>query len=311
MEAQLFGPRRNATGVRICKTSCNSFACSDCGPLVGYQTRQRLLDRYASAGIDQVGLCTLTINDDVVAGTPEEQYAYIRDHRLIGDFVRHLRTALGVDVGYFRVCEFGKKTGRLHYHLLIDDLGRLHRDKLHALQDWSQRHLGTMDYKYRSVLRGVRYVCKYLTKGSDGSLPDFVLDMNGFKFFSSSRGFWMTRRIPRERTKPAEPTKRNQRTLRVRLLACGESVIGLAQSIDEHGERKHGFAFTLRVPLGKLAQILAEEAPEQILGVNSSWPTGSPRWIDVGLEMGRKLAALAYQGADRRAAASAARGGSP
>ncbi len=179
-------------GVRLCRKGCDSFACKVCGPVAGLRLAERLTDRYKAAGVERIGFFTLTISDAVLPFGEKEQYRRIVEGRLIGEFMRKVRSVLGVCGPHFRVCEFGGKKNRLHFHLLVDDLRLIKPRRLKELQGWCQQHIGTMDYKYLPAKAGIRYACKYVTKGSRGQLPEFVLNASGFKFYSVSRGFWMS-----------------------------------------------------------------------------------------------------------------------
>ncbi len=283
-----------AVGVRLCMVGCGSLACPVCGPVAGLRLRDRLIARYKEAGVSQVGLVTLTISDQVLWMDASEQYESIRDRRLISEFIRFLRSVTGADGGYFRICEFGGKSNRLHYHLIVDNMGRLGREQLQRLQSWCQERLGTMDYKFRPVGVGVKYVCKYVTKGSTDTLPDFVLDANGFKFYSTSRGFWLGEvNLKRERKQPTE--SRHQRPLRVRLTRCGDGTVGLSEVISEDGELVRRFAFALPIPFGCVMRILEQMPQDCVERVGSDWPVGVSRWVDVDVEcLGELLETAAW-----------------
>ncbi len=296
---------------RVCLEGCRSFACENCGPLVGLNLRDRLLARYEAAGVREVGLITLTISDKVLAPSSEEQYEAIRDQRLVGEFVRLLRHVTGVSAPYFRICEFGGKSNRLHYHLMVDGLGRLPLELLGRLQAWCQSHLGTMDYKYRPTKVGVRYVCKYVTKGSGESLPDFVLDRHGFKFYSTSRGFWG--KTEEERVASRHGVAREQRTLRVRLQRCGSRTVVLSKVIAEDGSERKRFVASLEIPFGRLMDIVVQSGFAGIADMSSAWPIGVVRWVDVEVAaLGELLEVAAWASSDgSRGPAGGARGPRP
>lgn len=255
-------------GAKLVRDGCRSIWCSECGPGVGWKLRKRLEKRYRLKRIKRAGMATLTCSPAIVGEDLEQQFSYVKAERLVSRFVRELRNVVGKAIAYFAVMEFHHKSKQIHFHLVLDDLGKLNKAQLKAMQDWCQEHMGTFDYKYMSCKRAVGYCLKYLTKGSHEQLPEWCLDYEGrIRPYSTSRGFWHDAK-PRKQSEPTGKT-RKERTLRYRIQKCKTAgVVGIKEAATEQGELVHRFAFTSSIPFEdwKLAalQVIPSDRLEEV-----------------------------------------------
>jgi len=235
---------QEVVGVKVVRSGCRSIWCPECGPGQGWRLRRRLEARYRAKQVHRVGFATLTCSPAILGDDLEQQFEYLKAHRLIARFVREVRRLVGRKMAYFSVMEFHHRSQQVHFHLMLDGLGRLDRSTLKALQDWCQIHMGTFDYKYVSRERAVGYCVKYLTKGSYERLPDWCLDYEGrIRPYTASHGFWHDTE-PRENTEPTGQT-RQERTLRYRIEKCGdEGVVCVRQCVKDDGELVQRYSFS-------------------------------------------------------------------
>jgi len=172
---------------KLVSCRCRGWMCPSCGGRRGYAFRARLDDRFEGREMAHVGLVTLTCSPYVLGGSQADQWRTVRNERLVSEFVREFRRVVGVAGDYVAVAEF-QKSGRIHYHLLIDGVGRLDKRSIGVIQKWAQRRMGTFDYKYVDMKKGIGYVTKYLVKG--GTIPDWAIAESDFRMYSTSRGYW-------------------------------------------------------------------------------------------------------------------------
>ncbi|GJM23866.1 MAG: hypothetical protein DHS20C16_02810 [Phycisphaerae bacterium] len=255
-------------GAKLVRDGCRSIWCAECGLGVGWKLRKRLEERYRVKRVRRAGMVTLTCSPAILGSDLQQQFEQVKAQRLVSRFVREFRRVVGKPIDYFSVMEFHHRSKQIHFHMALDDLGRLSKRKLIAMQDWCQEHMGTFDYKYMSREEAVGYCLKYLTKGSQDQLPEWCLDYKGrIRPFTASRGFWHDSK-PR---KQCEPTgkKRNERTLRYRIQRCKTAgVVGIKEAATEQGELVHRFGFTSSIPFEdwKLAalQVIPSDRLEEV-----------------------------------------------
>lgn len=245
-------------GCRLVRNGCRSVWCPTCGPVQGARLRERLIQRFKEREVSMVGFATLTCSPAVLGDDLEGQFLAVKDGRLVSRFVRLFRQVTGKDGSYLSVMEFHKKSGQVHFHVVLDGGGRLTREALVELQAWCQQHMGTFDYKYMASERAIRYCLKYITKGAYDGLPAWCLDFEGrIRPYTASHGFWHDGK-PR---KVSEPTgvKRAQRTLRVRIERCKDAgVIGLSESVTDDGEIVRRYSFYWSLAFEKVRELAAE-----------------------------------------------------
>jgi hypothetical protein len=217
-----------------------------------------LLERYQAKEVQRVGFATLTCSPSILGDDAEEQFRRVKADRLVARFVRLFREVVGQSAAYLSIMEFHKKSGQVHFHVALDNCGRLSRRSLARLQAWCQRHLGTFDYKYMASDRGVRYAVKYLTKGGYEGLPDWCLDYEGrLRPYSASRGFWHDSK-PREK-RETQGKERPQHTLRERFDRCEYAgVIGVRETVDEEGQVHRRYGYTWSVAFERVRELAAE-----------------------------------------------------
>ena len=92
--------------LRPCK--CRKWFCEQCGPILGYKLRQRLLLRLR--GFNHVFGITFTV-DGSLFSSPEASWQYVMGQHLLSRFVRELSRRKLLDAKhYFWVVEFQAKT---------------------------------------------------------------------------------------------------------------------------------------------------------------------------------------------------------
>lgn len=123
---------------------------------------------------------TLTINDNnIVYGATEP--TLVKNDIVL--FMKRLRKRLNFPIRFYCVGEYGTKTRRPHYHLMIFGLDYSHFHLI--LKSWvnleTSEPIGLVDYGDLNV-RTASYIAKYhvnRTKYPEGSSPPFVLMSKG------------------------------------------------------------------------------------------------------------------------------------
>lgn len=119
----------------------------------------------------QAVFVTLTYSPE---NLPEGNTLVKRDVQL---FLKRLRKAYVLPVRYFAVGEYGDRTGRAHYHLVLYGIGRDAADLIQTA--WGLGHIHVGDVTHDSCQYVAGYVTKKLTNPKDkrlmGREPEFSL----------------------------------------------------------------------------------------------------------------------------------------
>ena len=253
--------------VHLGRCGCGSIACKHCGPGRGYALRRELLTRWRVLGVRVVGFVTLTLSPELWGDAGSEARSQIATRRLVAEFVRVVRRVCGIEAHYLSKVEFGKRGGRMHYHLLIDGLGYVPPGQLLILREWCLQRLGLMQHSFVSLgdhRKGGRIagyigkVAQYTAKDV-GALPGWVRASCGFRFLSCSRGYWVPVRGKRKRAESGDGSIRGRATLQVRLEACGKTTRVIGESCSAEGEINRWFIGLLKMPLLEASVVLSSE----------------------------------------------------
>ncbi len=166
--------------LRVVRHRCQSRLCNECGPLLGWILRQRLLA--VSHFFPRPAMMTLTVdlNGTITGKGFDSPHAALLDVTG-GKRIRELMKHLGIR-HWFWVLEF-QKNGNPHWHVLFNraDLpGGLvdYKRAWHFWRDtWKVGGVDVGSQRFSNPRHGIFYATKYLTKQPLGGYPQWVLEL--------------------------------------------------------------------------------------------------------------------------------------
>lgn len=100
--------------------------------------------------------------DWFVTLTFREPVPSFRAYRLFRKFVRDVEKAAGLPIAWFLAFEYGPRGGRLHLHVLMLNVGHLHR--LYWMDEWNRRAGYARILPFERGRGAAYYVAKYVAK---------------------------------------------------------------------------------------------------------------------------------------------------
>ena len=221
------------------KHMCRSRTCPVCKERILEAERHRL--KAALRKFNHVLMLHLTLKPALFSG-PRQAFEHVRTNRCISILMQGLRRTPEVRLHsdrWFVSMEIQPGTGFPHYHVLVDAkyvphalLHRLWSKCVPTASDPSSADhtaLGGVWVSDRPDL-GLAFAADYVLKGSPGGYPDWVLDSNDLRWYSTSRFFWQTDDVspppPRQVRPPGDPGRRQRsprRTARQIHQQCGST----------------------------------------------------------------------------------------
>jgi len=220
----------------ISKCRCDSWFCSDCCQVKGYNLRTRLIPILET--FNSLIMISLTVDPELFPD-PKTAYLYTMDKRCISVTTQDLhRWNYLFTRRYFYVVEWQHKTEQAHYHILYDS-AYIPWDQL--LKSWSKHRpktaepprvnrplFGTVIFsapKFANPVHAARYATKYLIKAPEHGFPEWILAMGKdrrVRRYSTSKGFWGT---PPKLKSETQKTRNNKKlSYRERISKCGNSI---------------------------------------------------------------------------------------
>ena len=188
---------------RAVSCACRCRFCRKCSVAMGLKLQKRLLTSSRVAEFANPLMVTLTIDPELFA-SDVEAYEYCREKRVISRLVASLRDRGLVDSAhYFASVEY-HKSGRHHYHLLVD-AKRIDHGLLMDLwgrfrpvdrpRDPDRPAFGFVFLskpKGAGVRSAILYATKYVLKEPPEGWPDWVMEYRGnVPRYQCSRGVWL------------------------------------------------------------------------------------------------------------------------
>ena len=175
------------------RISCKSWSCPVCGPRRMKHTRRRIFRGKISNDVTLNGFRNKYCNKFLTLTCPGEdwrnEHTIKEAYEIISNNFTKLIKAMKKKHGhfyYFRVVE-PQQDGYPHYHILLVGKNIASKQILNQIEDlWRFRYgMGfvRLNVVTRSLMHGIRYLTKYLTKSADFKVP-----LRGMRLFTASRG---------------------------------------------------------------------------------------------------------------------------
>lgn len=248
---------------------CRSRFCSRCALGLGLELRTRVTP--VLRDFNGVLMVTLTFDPEVFDGNPVQCFEYVRDHRVISEFVRRLKEEVH-SRRYFCVVEWQKETEFPHFHICLDanfidfetlcrawnsvGPGGLTRMRLRRTGLGSIRFTKKDGFESRD--HAIHYLLKYIIKIPEHGFPDWVLDYDGNVVrYQVSKGFFGTTSEKKEKTEKEVKERRRKPTVRERIAECGSRavILSVCEVMLPDGEIKKRVDFLWSAP-GRTEDIL-------------------------------------------------------
>jgi hypothetical protein len=271
--------------VRVIQERCRSWACDDCRKSRGHLVRNRMLAK--APEFSKPVLFTFTV-DRTSFESPEAAYDYVREHKFLPRLMRRLGLPKWVSVLEFQEqsgegwphwhflvdssscpsvwrngnsgavldrqqyaalpkSEKGKGWGFIPHYI---DFGKA----IEIVKGWGiSRHLrfstSAEQRAASTAAHAIRYICKYLIKGSRRGVPPWVLQRSRVRFLAASRPIGrLVSPDPDETPKEAveddsEPETREESGPMVRRVSeCGLRWVAIGLDERHVVDRRKGFA---------------------------------------------------------------------